>query len=91
MKSDLFADGIGAVHITGNLVRFDLMSLQPGDGQERQEITQRLVMPLEGFVNAFNLQEQVIRQLTKNGLLVDGRVFPNTSVPVMREEAQGDI
>lgn len=91
MKSDLFADGIGSVHITGNLVRFDLMSLQPGDGQERQEFTQRLVMPLEGFVNAFNLQEQVIRQLAKNGLLVDGRVFPNTSVPVMKEEAQGEI
>ena len=76
MSRDVFTDAIGAVHITGNLVRFDLMSLQPGEGQGKQEMTQRLIMPLEAFVNAFNLQEQVIRQLTSNGVLVDGRVFP---------------
>lgn len=86
MSRDLFADAIGAVHITGNLVRFDLLSLQPGDGQGKQEMTQRLVMPLEGFVNAFNLQEQVIRQLTQNGVLVDGRIFPATTATTQKEE-----
>ena len=86
MNRDVFADAIGAVHITGNLVRFDLMSLQPGEGQGKQELTQRLIMPLEAFVNAFNLQEQVIRQLTKNGVLVDGRVFP--AAPEAEKEAE---
>ncbi len=76
MKRDLFTDGIGAIHITGNLVRFDLVALQPGGEQEKKEVTQRLIMPLEAFVDAFNLQEQVIRQLTKTGVLVDGRIFP---------------
>lgn len=86
MKQNIFADAIGAVHVTGNLVRFDLTSLQPGEGQDQQEITQRLIMPLEGFVNAFNLQEQVIRQLTRNGVLVDGRVFP-AAAPALTGEA----
>lgn len=93
MNRDLFADAIGAVHITGNLVRFDLVSLQPGDGQGKQEMTQRLVMPLEGFVNAFNLQEQIIRQLTQNGVLVDGRIFPATTVApaTTQKEEQDEI
>lgn len=81
MKQNIFADGIGAVHITGNLVRFDLVVLQPGEEKGQPEITHRLILPLEGFVSAFNLQEQVIRQLTKNGVLVDGRVFPAAAEP----------
>jgi hypothetical protein len=87
MSRDFFADTVGAVHVTGNLVRFDLTSLQPGEGQGRQEVTQRLIMPLEGFVSAFNLQEQVIRQLTQNGVLVDGRVFPaSPTAPAAEDE-----
>ena len=88
MKQNIFADGIGAVHITGNLVRFDLVSVQPGEEKGSQEITHRLIMPLEGFVSAFNLQEQVIRQLTKNGVLVDGRFFSET--PAVDKEAGQD-
>ncbi|SHI91416.1 hypothetical protein [Propionispora hippei] len=76
MKQNVFADGIGAVHITGNLVRFDLAVKQPGEANGQLEVTHRLIMPLDGFVSAFNLQEQVIRQLTQNGVLVDGRSFP---------------
>lgn len=88
MSRDFFADTVGAVHITGNLVRFDLTSLQPGEGQGRQEVSHRLIMPLEGFVSAFNLQEQVIRQLTQTGVLVDGRVFPDK--PPARMPADND-
>ena len=29
MNQESFADGINAVHVTGNLVRIDLMTLQP--------------------------------------------------------------
>lgn len=76
MIRDLFTDAISSVHVTGNLVRFDLASLQPGEDGGKPAVTRRLVMPLESFVNAFNLQEQVIRQLTKNDLLIDGRIFP---------------
>lgn len=79
MTQNIFADGIGAVHITGNLVRLDLVSQQPGEGKNQPEITHRLIMPLDGFVSAFNLQEQVVRQLTQNGVLIDGRSFPAQS------------
>ena len=29
MNKEIFADGISAVHVTGNLVRIDLMTVQP--------------------------------------------------------------
>ena len=29
MNTEIFADGISAVHVTGNVVRIDLMTLQP--------------------------------------------------------------
>lgn len=82
MSREIFADTIGAIHVTGNLVRIDLMSFQPEDGQSpkqdpvKQMLTHRLIIPLEGFVGGFNLQEQVVRQLTKNGVLLDGRTLP---------------
>lgn len=87
MQRDIFADTIGAVHVTGNLVRLDLMNLQPGEGSGKKELAHRLIIPLEGFVQAFNLQEQVVRQLSQNGILVDGRSFPAVS-PKSEENRQ---
>lgn len=73
MNREIFADAISAVHITGNLVRIDLMSLQPHlkskDGQPVYDISQRIIMPLEGFAKSFSIQERVIQQLIENGVL----------------------
>jgi len=81
MSREIFADVIGAIHLTGNLVRIDLMTNQPEAGQSQKpedakKLAYRLVIPLEGFVSGFNLQEQAVRQLTKNGVLIDGRTLP---------------
>lgn len=78
---DLFADEIGAIHVTGNLVRLDFTAAQPGEEGGATKTTGRLVMPLEGFIKAFNLQEQLVRQLTQSDVLVDGRVFANAAAP----------
>lgn len=29
MNQEIFADGVSAIHVTGNLVRIDLMTVQP--------------------------------------------------------------
>lgn len=67
-----YTDGISHIHVTGNLVRFDLITLQPhrkdDNGQPVYEITQRLVMPIEGFIQAFNLQEAIVQNLISKGL-----------------------
>ena len=73
MNREIFADGISAVHVTGNLVRIDLMTMQPQlkskDGQPVVEVNQRIIMPLEGFVQSLAVQDNIIKQLIEAGLL----------------------
>ena len=73
MNREIFADGISAVHVTGNLVRIDLMTLQPQlkskGGQPVVEVNQRIIMPLEGFVQSLAVQDNIVKQLIEAGLL----------------------
>ena len=73
MQQEIFADGISSIHITGNLVRIDLMTIQPhlqsDNGQPVVEITRRVIMPLEGCVQSLALQEDVVNRLVAAGVL----------------------
>ena len=73
MNREIFADGISTVHVTGNLVRIDLMTVQPQlqskDGQPVVEINQRIIMPLEGFVQSLGVQDNIVKQLIEAGVL----------------------
>lgn len=69
-----FADTILNIALTGPLVRLDLgtVTAVPGhNGQQelRATPTQQLVMPLDGFVRAFGLQEGLIKKLIADGVL----------------------
>ena len=69
-----YADTILNITVTGPLVRIDLGTLNPvkgesGNLEQRPNVTQQLVMPLEGFARSFGMQEQVINQLVKDGVL----------------------
>ena len=76
MNREIFADGISAVHVTGNLVRIDLMTVQPQlkskDGQPVVEVNQRIIMPLEGFVQSLGVQDNIVKQLIEAGVLKNG-------------------
>jgi hypothetical protein len=73
MNQEIFADGISAVHVTGNLVRIDLMTVQPqlksDNGQSVVDISKRIIMPLEGFVQSLATQENIVKQLIEAGVL----------------------
>ena len=73
MNKEIFADGISAVHITGNLVRIDLMTVQPhlnsDNGQPVVEMNDRIIMPLEGFVQSLSVQDDIVKQLIDAGVL----------------------
>ena len=73
MNREIFADGISTVHVTGNLVRIDLMTVQPQlkskDGQPVVEVNQRIIMPLEGFVQSLGVQDNIVKQLIEAGVL----------------------
>lgn len=69
-KKEIFADGIGQIHFAGNMVRFDLVSLQPeADGKTTAESTVRLIMPPQGFLAAFQSMQQLIDKLVEAGVL----------------------
>lgn len=73
MNQEIFADGISAIHVTGNLVRLDLMTVQPqlksDNGQPVVEINRRIIMPLEGFVQSLATQQDIVKQLVEAGIL----------------------
>ncbi len=69
-----FADTILNISLTGPLVRIELGTLKAtvgADGKQQLHptLTQELVMPLEGFVRAFSMQESVIKKLMADGVL----------------------
>ncbi|TWH51618.1 hypothetical protein [Sporomusa sp. KB1] len=70
---EIFADGISGIHITNNTIRVDLMTLQPHlkseNGQPVFNINHRLILPLEGFVQGFGLQQQILKQLADAGVI----------------------
>lgn len=73
MNQEIYADGINAIHITGNMVRIDLMTLQPhlqsDNGQPVFDSSRRIIMPLEAFVEYFSMQEKIVQQLITNGVV----------------------
>lgn len=70
MKKEIFADGIGQIHFAGGMVRYDFVSLQPAeDGSPVPEATVRIIMPPQGFLNAFNSMQQLIDKLVDAGVL----------------------
>lgn len=68
-----FADTLLNINVTGNLVRLDLGTVIPVQSQDGKQVlratpTQQIVMPMEGFVRAFGMQEQVIKKLMADGV-----------------------
>ena len=70
-KKEIFADGIGQIHFAGGMVRFDFVTLQPeADGKAPTPVVnERIIMPPQGFLGAFNSMQQVIDKLVEAGVL----------------------
>ena len=67
---EIFADGVGQIHFAGSMVRFDFMTLQPKEnGDPEPQANYRIVMPPQGFLNAFNSMQQLIDKLVEAGVL----------------------
>ena len=88
MNQEIFVDGVSAVHVTGNVVRIDLMTLQPhlksDNGQPVVEVNKRIIMPLDGFVQSLAPQQDIVRQLIAAGVLKQNSVSPTET------QEQGD-
>lgn len=70
-KKEIFADGIGQIHFAGGMVRFDFVTLQPNEagGNPTPLVSERIIMPPQGFLGAFNSMQQLIDKLLEAGVL----------------------
>ncbi len=70
---DVFADGIGEITLSGGMVRMDLVTLtgtqaNPDDAP-KLEVSQRVIMPPDGFLRSFSAMENLVKQLIDAGLV----------------------
>ena len=75
MPEELYADTITGIAITGTVVRIDFASLAPTDDASQQPkpvFRQRVIMPVEGFVQSFATMARVMQELEKKGVLRRG-------------------
>lgn len=70
-QKEIFADGIGQIHFAGAMVRFDFVTLQPGEDGAAPvpQSNIRVIMPPQGFLSAYNSMEQLINKLLEAGVL----------------------
>jgi hypothetical protein len=72
MANELFAHGMSRIDMVGGMVRFELFTLEPPVGESKTQVivpTQAVIMPMEGFLRAFGIQENMVQQLIKAGVL----------------------
>jgi hypothetical protein len=74
MKKRIFADGVEAISFSEGMVRMDLFNIipaksnSPGKPPER-EITDELIIPPRGFLQAFSAMEKLVKQLVEAGVV----------------------
>ena len=77
MTEEVYIDSIGNVAITGMVIRFDLLALDPSQrddkGRPQPAVRQRVVMPLDGFLRAVQSLNSTLPQLEKIGVIKKGQ------------------
>ena len=82
----LFADTAVNISLTGSLIRIELGTVSPSPQQAGEEKPSskltahtQLVMPLEGFLRAFGMQEQVVKKLIADGVIKQAPATPTNT------------
>ncbi len=74
MTDEVFADRMVEISQVGSTVRLDLQSLsateRQEDGSPKLVFRQRIVMPLDGFLQSFQTMERMVAKLVEAGVLV---------------------
>lgn len=69
--NESYSDGVSNIHFANGMVRLDFVTFQPtGDGNAPvSEISQRVIMPPQGFLELLNSAQQLTEKLTAAGVL----------------------
>ncbi|MCW2282727.1 hypothetical protein M2323_000492 [Rhodoblastus acidophilus] len=74
MSSDIFVDRLVDIAVTGGVVRLDFANLSPAqkrdDGQPALVFSQRVVLPIEAFVELGDTVAKMISIMVEKGTLV---------------------
>ena len=70
-KREIYTDGLAQLHVVGNSVRMDFMTLEPkADGQApAQNIHTRVIMPIQAFLTAFDSIQKLLNKLESDGII----------------------
>ena len=68
---EIYADGLRQINLSGGMVRYEFVTLQPGeDGAEPfAEEQLKVIMPLQGFLTAYDSMQELIGKLIDAGVL----------------------
>ncbi|PIQ51378.1 MAG: hypothetical protein COW02_15050 [Comamonadaceae bacterium CG12_big_fil_rev_8_21_14_0_65_59_15] len=81
--NSFFADRLTNLQIAGNTVRleFSVLDMVVGNNpaEPKLNVSHVLVMPLEGFVQAFNGQDSVVKKLLADGVLKSNAANPGSA------------
>jgi len=71
MQTELYADTIGEITVSGAIVRIDLVSLsatkRDASNQPVPEFRQRVIMSIDAFANAVDLMQKALGGLVEAG------------------------
>ena len=82
---EIYIDGVETIHLLNATVRMDMFSLQPpqGDGSPTPQVFERVIMPVQSFLNMHGAMQQIVDRMIRDGL-----IKPNAQ-PVNNWETQG--
>jgi hypothetical protein len=95
MHTEIYADGIGEITVTGSVIRIDLVSLSPterdANNNPKAAFRQRIVMPLDGFANAAELVQKVLQGLIDAGAIQRRQATGPAAAPAERAPSSGPL
>jgi hypothetical protein len=69
----IYCDGVMNISLVGGMVRLDLFTLSPTEkdkkGAPAPTLSRQIVMPPDGFMQAFNGMSRLIQQLKDKGMV----------------------
>ena len=82
MADQIYSDDIGAITVSGPIVRFDLMiqsaTEKDAQGKPKLEVSHRVIMPIDAFLRAATRMQGSVQDLVKKGVITRS---PKTVTP----------
>jgi hypothetical protein len=95
MSTELYADGIGEITVTGTIVRVDLVSLsateRDANNNPKPVFRQRIIMPVDAFANAVELMQKALSGLVEAGAVRRIGDVPTLAASAVAQPAQASV